>query len=83
MNGWLLAATILLWSLAPLLWVLARAAVLEGLVALEIAGSIVTIVFLLLAQGFGRTIYVDLALVLAPLQFVGALVFVRMLERGH
>lgn len=83
MNGWLLAATILLWSLAPLLWVLARAAVLEGLVALEIAGSIVTIVFLLIAQGFGRTIYVDLALVLAPLQFVGALVFVRMLERGH
>ena len=77
-----LQATILLASLAPLAWVVLRDSVLEAVVALELAGVVVTMVLLLLAQGFGRTIYVDLALVLAPLQFVGALVFVRMLERG-
>ncbi|HYY32538.1 MAG TPA: monovalent cation/H+ antiporter complex subunit F [Gaiellaceae bacterium] len=82
MNGWLVAATILLASLAPLVWIVLRDSALEGLVALELAGVVVTMVLLLLAQGFGRTIYVDLALVLAPLQFVGGLVFVRMLERG-
>jgi multisubunit Na+/H+ antiporter MnhF subunit len=81
-NGWLLAATVLLAALAPLGWIAFRTSALEGLVALELAGIIVTLVFVLLAQGFERSIYADLALVLAPLQFVGALAYVRVFERG-
>jgi multisubunit Na+/H+ antiporter MnhF subunit len=81
-NGWLLAAAILLAALTPLGWIAFRGSALEGLVALELASIVVTLVFVILAQGFDRSIYVDLALVLAPLQFVGGLAFVRVLERG-
>jgi multisubunit Na+/H+ antiporter MnhF subunit len=81
-NGWLIGATVLVVSLLPLGWTAFRAEPLEGLVALELAGVVVTAAFVCLAQGFERTTYIDLALVLAPLQFVGALVFVRLLERG-
>lgn len=82
MNAWLLAATILLAALAPLGLVAFRGTPLEGLVALELAGTVVTVVFVLLAQGFHRGIYVDLALVLAALQLVGGLAFARAFERG-
>jgi multisubunit Na+/H+ antiporter MnhF subunit len=34
---------------------------------------------LLLAEGFGRSSYFELAIVLAALQFVGTLVFIRFL----
>ena len=82
MNGWLIAGTVLVVALLPLGWTVFRAPALEGLVALELGGVLATAAFVCLAQGFGRTTYIDLALVLAPLQFVSALVFVRLLERG-
>jgi multisubunit Na+/H+ antiporter MnhF subunit len=40
-----------------------------------------TVILLLLAEGFHRQPFVDLALVFAVLQFAGSLAFVRMLER--
>jgi multicomponent Na+:H+ antiporter subunit F len=42
---------------------------------------IVTLVLLLLAEAFGRAIYVDIALALALLSLAGGLVFARFLER--
>jgi multicomponent Na+:H+ antiporter subunit F len=54
---------------------------MEGLVALELAGVISVLVLLLLAEGFQRQPFVDLALVLAVLSFVGTLAFVRYMER--
>jgi multisubunit Na+/H+ antiporter MnhF subunit len=45
------------------------------------AGVIAVLVLLLLAEGFQRQPFVDLALVLALLSFVGALAFVRYMER--
>jgi multicomponent Na+:H+ antiporter subunit F len=81
-NGWLVAATVLVGAFLPLGWTAFRAPVLQGVVALELAGVVATTAFVCLAEGFGRTIYIDLALVLAPLQFVAGLVFVRLLERG-
>lgn len=82
MNGWLLAATILLAALTPLGWIAFRGPALDGLVALELGSTVVTVLFVVLAQGFERSIYADVALVLAMLQFVGGLLFVRVLERG-
>ena len=53
---------------------------MEGLVALQLAGEIVALVLLLLAEGFQRQPFADLALILAVLSFVGSLVFMRFME---
>jgi multisubunit Na+/H+ antiporter MnhF subunit len=78
-NVWLAAATALLAGLLPCGWVLVRARLTEALVALELASTVVTVVLLLLAQGFHRSSYFTVPLVLAALSFVGSLVFVRFL----
>jgi multisubunit Na+/H+ antiporter MnhF subunit len=78
-NVWLIAATVLLAGLLPCAWVLLRARLIEALVALELASTIVTVVLLLLAEGFHRSSYFELPLVLAALSFVGTLVFIRFL----
>ena len=50
---------------------------------MELAGALVTVVLLLLAEGFHRTSYFVLPLVSSVLSFVGALVFVRFLGERH
>ena len=81
MNAWLWAATVLLVAgMVPCLVVTMRSDALERLVGLELAGVVATLV-LLLAQGLGRSSYIDLGLVLALLSFAGSLVFARFLER--
>ena len=82
MNEWILAAIVLvLGGILPCLVVAVRAPAMEGLVALELAGVIAVLVLLLLVEGFQRQPFVDLALVLALLSFVGTLAFVRFMER--
>ncbi len=82
MNAWLVAATVLLVAgLLPCLIVTMRAGAVERMIGLELAGVVTTVVLLLLSQGFGRTVYLDLAVVLALLSFAGSLVFARFLER--
>jgi multisubunit Na+/H+ antiporter MnhF subunit len=78
-NVWLVAATVLLVGLLPCGWVLLRARLLDGLVALELGNTLVTLVLVLLAEGFHRSAYFTLPLVLAALGFVGVLVLVRFL----
>ncbi len=77
MNVWLVAATVLLLGLVPCGWVLLRGQLLDALVALELASTVATVVLLLLAEGFHRSSYVTVPLVLAAMSFVGALIFVR------
>lgn len=79
MNVWLVAATVLLAGLLPCGWVLLRARLLDALVALELTSTLVTVVLVLLAEGFHRSSYFVVPLLLAALSFVGALVFVRLL----
>jgi multicomponent Na+:H+ antiporter subunit F len=81
-NAWLIFAVVMLVSLVPCGWVCARRPPFEGLVALELAGTVGTLMLMLLAVGFGRSVYWGVALVAAPLQFAGALAFVRLLVRG-
>lgn len=82
MTTWLVAAAVLLAvGIPPCLWVCARGTVLDALVALELASTITTFVLLLLAQGYRRDPFMDLALVSALLSFAGALCFARFLER--
>lgn len=79
MNVWLVAATVLLGGLIPCGWVLLRGRLLDALVALELVSTLVTVVLLLLAEGFHRSSYFTVPLVLAAVSFVGALIFVRFL----
>ena len=81
MNAWLIAATVLMLGLLPCLWVCVRKPPIDALVALELASTITTLVLLMLAQGYHRDPFMDLALVSALLSFAGALSFARFLER--
>jgi multisubunit Na+/H+ antiporter MnhF subunit len=78
-NAWLIAATVLLAGLLPCGWVLARGGEMDAVVALELASTLVTVVLLLLAEGFHRSSYFTVPVVLAALSFVGTLIFVRFL----
>jgi multicomponent Na+:H+ antiporter subunit F len=80
-NEWLLASLALLAGLVPCGLLCLRGDPINRLVGLEMAGTIDALVLMLLAEGFGRPIYFDLALALALLTFAGGLVFARFLER--
>jgi multicomponent Na+:H+ antiporter subunit F len=78
---WTVAAIALLLGLVPCGVVCLRGQPTERLVGLEMAGNVDTLVLLLLAVAYHRSIYLDLALALALLTFAGGLVFARFLER--
>ena len=80
MNAWLLAALVLLvLGLSPCLWMACRGLPAQRLAGANLATVLTAVLFLLLAQGFSRSSYVDLALVLAVLAPAGTLVFTRLL----
>lgn len=81
MNAWLISANVLLLGLVPCAIVMLRGTIVEALVGLQMAGILQTVVLLLLAEGFHRPPFFDLAVVLALLALAGGLVFARMLER--
>ncbi|MEU0383325.1 monovalent cation/H+ antiporter complex subunit F [Streptomyces chartreusis] len=80
MNGWILAATLTLAAgLGAALWGVATGPLRRRVVAQNLATAVACPGLLLLAQGYDRPSYVDLALVLALLGPVGTLVFARLL----
>lgn len=79
MNVWFVGATVLLLALVPVGWVLVRGEIVAALVALQLAGSVVTVTLLLIGEGFKRNSYYTLPIVLAFTNFVGVLIFVRFL----
>ena len=81
MNEWAIAATVLAFALIPCLLVCLMAPAPHGLVALELAGVLVTTILMLLSEAFHRQPFIDLAVVLAPLALVGSLTFARLMER--
>ncbi|HEU4978958.1 MAG TPA: monovalent cation/H+ antiporter complex subunit F [Solirubrobacteraceae bacterium] len=81
MNPWLIAATILLIALLAPLYVALRRPLMDALIALEVVGVVQSMVLMLLAQGFHRISLMDPALVLAVMSFIGALAYVRLMER--
>lgn len=79
-NGWILAATVVLAvGLGTTLWGVATGPLKRRVVAQNLSTAMVCPGLLLLSQGYGRTAYVDLALLLALLGPVGTLVFARLL----
>lgn len=69
--------------LLPLLYALWRGPTIgDRMLMLEVIGTIGVLVLLLLSVIAGRSIYLDLALLLALFSFLGTLVMARYLERG-
>jgi multicomponent Na+:H+ antiporter subunit F len=81
MNAWELAALGLLVALMPCGVLCARGATMDRLIALQLATNITALLLLVLSRAFQRSIYFDVALVVAVLSFPGSLIFVRLLER--
>ncbi|MFH8631941.1 monovalent cation/H+ antiporter complex subunit F [Streptomyces lydicus] len=80
MNGWTAAGTaLLLCGVAPAACATATGPVSRRVPAQNLTTTLLSLVFLLLAQGFGRTAYVDTALVLSVLGPAGTLLYVRLL----
>jgi multicomponent Na+:H+ antiporter subunit F len=80
-NAWLVAAAGMSLSLLPCAFVCLRGGPVERLVGLEMTAVCNSLVLLLLAEGFQRPLFYDIALSLALLAFGGGLVFARFLER--
>ncbi|MEV0634867.1 monovalent cation/H+ antiporter complex subunit F [Streptomyces sp. NPDC050619] len=80
MNGWTLAATVTLGGgVGATLWGVATGPLRRRVVAQNLSTALACPALLLLAEGYDRPSYVDLALVLALLGPVGTLVFARLL----
>lgn len=81
MTAYFVASAVLLSGLAPLILFSVRASPPDGLVALNLGGTIATLVLMLLAEATQRQPFFDLAIVSAVLSFVGGLAYARFLER--
>lgn len=82
MNEWLIAALALILGCIPCGWLAWRGrTTMDVLVALEMEGTLIPLALMLMAEGFSRPPFFDLAVVLAPLSIAGALVFARLLEK--
>jgi multisubunit Na+/H+ antiporter MnhF subunit len=82
MNEWLVAALVLLVAMVPLGAVAFLAPAIDGLVALQVAGTNAAFILLLLSEGIQRQPFADLAVVLGLMSFVGSLAFAHFLERS-
>jgi multisubunit Na+/H+ antiporter MnhF subunit len=80
-NEWLTGAAVLAFALIPCLAVAVFAEAGNGLVALEVAAVLVATILMLLAEGFHRQPFIDLAVVFAPMSLVGSITFARLMER--
>ncbi|HEY2740783.1 MAG TPA: monovalent cation/H+ antiporter complex subunit F [Gaiellaceae bacterium] len=81
MNAFLVAATVLLATLAPLLVLASLRRPIDGLVALETAGAVTTLVLLCLSVGLGESIFFTVALIAVVASWIGGFVYVRFLGR--
>lgn len=80
-DAFAIAATALLLGFVPLGWVALRGRELDGVVALELAGAVATLVLLCLGEGLHRSSYFDVPVVCVALTWIGALVFTRFFAK--
>lgn len=81
MNGFEVAAIALLAGFVPLGIVCLTSHVIDAVVALELAGSVLVMVLICLAAGFDRSVYFNLPVICALVVWVNGLIFVRFLGR--
>lgn len=81
MNIWLWAAAGMLVALVPCGVAGFRGSAEDRLGAVQIAGVIVPLQMVLLAEGFAMPAYLDLPLALTVMSFGGGVVYARFLQR--
>jgi multisubunit Na+/H+ antiporter MnhF subunit len=81
MNEWEIAATVLGFALIACGLVALLTEPPSGLAAVEVAAVLLTTILMLLAEGFHRQPFIDLAVVFAPMSVVGSLMFARLMEQ--
>jgi multisubunit Na+/H+ antiporter MnhF subunit len=80
-NVWLAVAAVLVVALVPLAAVAVTRPMVDGLVALQVGGTLTSAAMLLIAEGTNREPFGDLALVLGAVSFIGTVAFLRFVER--
>jgi multicomponent Na+:H+ antiporter subunit F len=80
MSVWLGATAVLLVALIPCGLISARGSPIERLLGFELAGPIGSMALVAMAEGFGRSVYMDVALVFTVVNFVATLAYVRLFE---
>lgn len=81
MNMWLWFAAAFLLVLVPCGIRAVRGSTFDRLLGMQLGGVVASLALVMLGEGFGRSIYVDLGVVLGVLSFAGTLAFIRLLER--
>lgn len=81
MNAFLIASTVLLAALAPLLVAASRWRPIDGLVVVQTSGAVATLALVCLSVGLGNPLYFTVAVVAAVASWIGGLVFARFLGR--
>lgn len=81
MNAFTLAGTLLLLGFVPLGAVCLLAREIDGVAALQLCGTLTTLVLLCLAEGFHKSSYFGVGVVAATLTLLGGLVFARFFGR--
>ncbi|MBW4026486.1 MrpF/PhaF family protein [Acidipila rosea] len=81
MNVWLLASCAVGLCLVPCAAMCLQGSPERRLVGLEMTGTIVTLLLVLLTMGFHRPILMDLPLTVAIMSLAAGLVFARFLEK--
>jgi multisubunit Na+/H+ antiporter MnhF subunit len=80
-NAFAIAGTVLLAAFAPLLWCAYSRRAIDGLVALELTGTLSVLILLCFAEGFHRPFEYGVAVIAAVTAWAGGLVFARFLGR--
>jgi multisubunit Na+/H+ antiporter MnhF subunit len=80
-NVFLIAATVLLAALAPLLVIASLRRPIDGLLALQTAGPVATLALLCLSVGLDESILFTVAIIAAVASWIGGFIFVRFLGR--
>lgn len=75
------AAIVLLTGWMPLVVVCVRSSVIDGVVALELVGTLTALVLVCLAVGLHQSSFAPVALITALCAVVGGLVYTRFLDR--
>ena len=81
MNPWLAAAIALLPPLGVAILVCARGTIAQRLAAVQLAGSVATLLLVVASCAFDQASSIDLALTLALLTFPATLLYALFVER--
>jgi multisubunit Na+/H+ antiporter MnhF subunit len=82
MNEWLWAATVLLVLVVVLALDAARRPAMQAVAGFELAGTLTSLLLLAFAEGVGRQMLADVALVAAATSFAGTVVLIRFMDRS-